>query len=402
MAELRAATEPLSRAAGPATRPRILCVDDEPQILASLKRQLGRHYQVLTAESGTVGLQLLEAAGDITVVLSDMRMPGMDGAEFLQKVQAQAPDTTRMLLTGETDLQSAISAVNHGGIYRFLTKPCPPEQLQQTMAEAVRHNQLINAERELLSKTTNGCIKTLSQLLALTLPATFGRAQRCRQLCLRVGQTLQLGELWPLEAAVMLLPLGLIALPDDLVDKLYHGKSLSDEEKRQLQRCPKVTAGMLDHIPRLEMVREIIAVYWNAKAQGQYAILSPERKFALTCAAILRTCMDFDVHLTRGLEPEVALTTLRGAPEKYPAPITEALTQLQGAGDAEFQWKEIPLTELRPGMILAEDLTVGSGMILLARGFELTETACERLSNLRRKLGNQNARVLVSTVEPKE
>jgi DNA-binding NtrC family response regulator len=111
-------------------RTKILCVDDEPRVLEGLALHLGRIFEMVTATSGREGLEVLAGQGPFTVVLSDMRMPGMDGAAFLSKVRQAAPDTTRMLLTGDTDLQAAIAAVNEGQIFRFLTKPCAPYNLR--------------------------------------------------------------------------------------------------------------------------------------------------------------------------------------------------------------------------------------------------------------------------------
>ena len=100
-------------------------------MLAGLKLHLRRHFKVLTAESGQRGLELLKERGPFGVVLSDMRMPGMNGAEFLAEVHRLYPLTTRMLLTGYADLDSAIAAINEGQIFRFLTKPVPPSRLDR-------------------------------------------------------------------------------------------------------------------------------------------------------------------------------------------------------------------------------------------------------------------------------
>ena len=111
-----------------ADRVKVLLVDDEPQVLQGLKLFLRRGYDVLTAESGPAGLELIEQHADVGVIVSDMRMPEMTGAEFLRRSIELAPEATRVLLTGQTDLESAIVAVNEGRIYRFLSKPCGKEQ----------------------------------------------------------------------------------------------------------------------------------------------------------------------------------------------------------------------------------------------------------------------------------
>lgn len=101
-------------------RPRVLCVDDEPRVLAALARTLHRHFALTTAASGAGGLELLRREGPFAVVVSDLRMPGMDGVAFLARVREAAPDTVRVLLTGQADLAAAVAAVNEGNIFRFL------------------------------------------------------------------------------------------------------------------------------------------------------------------------------------------------------------------------------------------------------------------------------------------
>jgi signal transduction histidine kinase len=119
-------------------RERILCVDDEPRILNGLRRRLQDRFVVTVAPDGAAGLELLERQGPFAVVVSDMRMPGMDGAAFLKRVRARTADTVRILLTGHADVEAAIAAVNDGNVFRFLTKPCPPEVLISALDGAVR------------------------------------------------------------------------------------------------------------------------------------------------------------------------------------------------------------------------------------------------------------------------
>ncbi|TVR99648.1 MAG: EAL domain-containing protein [Rhodospirillales bacterium] len=118
------------------TRTRVLVVDDEPHALAGFRRGLRQHFDVVTATSGQDGLDLLDRQGPFSVVVSDMQMPGMDGIQFLNQVRQRAPDIVRVMLTGQGDLQTAVAAVNHGQVFRFLTKPCTPPILVAAITEA--------------------------------------------------------------------------------------------------------------------------------------------------------------------------------------------------------------------------------------------------------------------------
>jgi diguanylate cyclase (GGDEF)-like protein len=141
------------RLLNPATWQRtLLLVDDEANVLAALKRLLRRDgYHILAAGSAEQGLELL-ASHRIDVIVSDQRMPGMTGVEFLRRVKTLHPDTTRLVLSGYTDLQSVTDAINEGAIYKFLTKPWDDGILRASIEEAFRHQQMVNENRRLQRK----------------------------------------------------------------------------------------------------------------------------------------------------------------------------------------------------------------------------------------------------------
>jgi signal transduction histidine kinase len=128
-------------------RARVLCVDDDPEVLAALQMTLRRRFDVTTAENGPDGLRVLAEQGPFTVVVSDFSMPGMNGAQFLSRVRQEAPNTIRMLLTGHASLEGAIDAVNNGRLFRFLTKPCPPRELIAAIDEAIEQDRQAAAQR---------------------------------------------------------------------------------------------------------------------------------------------------------------------------------------------------------------------------------------------------------------
>jgi signal transduction histidine kinase len=133
------------------SRPRLLCVDDEPNVLDGLKRVLRRHFDVTTASSGAEGLRRLVDEGPFTLVVSDFAMPGMNGAQFLTQVRHVAPDTVRLLLTGQATMDDTIAAVNDGNIFRFLKKPCAPRDLIRALDDAVEQARLVTGD-QLLSE----------------------------------------------------------------------------------------------------------------------------------------------------------------------------------------------------------------------------------------------------------
>lgn len=125
----------------------LLLVDDEENIISALRRLLRRDgYRILSANSGAAGLDLL-LQNDVDVIVSDQRMPGMSGVEFLREARQHRPDSVRMVLSGYTEFQSITDAINEGAIYRFLTKPWDDEQIRTNITEAFRHKELADENR---------------------------------------------------------------------------------------------------------------------------------------------------------------------------------------------------------------------------------------------------------------
>lgn len=130
----------------------ILLVDDEPNLTSALVRSLDRkQFNIFTADSAQKGLMIL-AGNEIDVVVSDERMPGMTGSEFLAEVRKQWPNTVRMILSGQADLDAAVRAINEGEVYRFLLKPCHPTELQMTILQGLQHKKLVMQSRKLLQE----------------------------------------------------------------------------------------------------------------------------------------------------------------------------------------------------------------------------------------------------------
>ena len=133
----------------PKARRTLLLVDDEPSILSALKRLFRPDgYRLLTAASGAEALELL-ASHQVDVILSDQRMPGMTGVDFLRRTKALHPDTIRMTLSGFTDLQSIIDAVNEGAVYKFLTKPWDDDRLRGHVTQAFAQKEMADDNRRL-------------------------------------------------------------------------------------------------------------------------------------------------------------------------------------------------------------------------------------------------------------
>jgi len=344
----------------------ILCVDDEPQVLEGLRLHLKQRFTVHLANSGAQGLELLRDTKNIAVVLSDMRMPVMDGAKFLNAARTAAPDAVRMLLTGYTDMQSAIAAVNEGQIFRFISKPCPPDQLLSAFGAAVTQHQLIIAEKVLLQQTLLGCVESMVKVLSITKPMAFGRALRLRSKIRAVVQFLLWGDQWQIEAAAVLSQLGIVTLPEETLMKLNEGEDLDDGDLREIAASIDTSTQMLENIPRLEPVIEILS-HLAANIRG--APLAGKTMPA--GAALLRIVLDWDSLEAQGFTQAQALAKLGESAGTYDAGLLDKLGAMMPVAGTQNLAIETAPRDLVAGMVLAEDLVRKNGVVILPRGFEI-------------------------------
>jgi response regulator RpfG family c-di-GMP phosphodiesterase len=361
----------------------ILCVDDDANLLDGLKRQLRKQFTLETALSGEAGLVLLKEQGPLAVVVSDMRMPGMNGARFLAQVRALAPDTVRILLTGQTDIQDAIAAVNEGNIFRFLTKPCPPEVLASALQAALQQYHLITAERTLLEQTLRGSVKVLTDVLGLINPVAFGRATRLKRYVLHIARHLELSDVWRFELAAMLCQLGCVTLPAEILDKVNAGQPLTVEEQRLYANHPAVGHELIRHIPRLEAVAEMIAHQQQPYTHGGALQTVQERDEVVIGAHILRVVLDFDRLVSRGMSHHDAVVALLQQPDIYG--IVAALQDME-LEEAEAVAQLLTVRDLYPGMVLDENIRTKTGLLVIARGHEVTYAMMERLRSYAKRV----------------
>lgn len=358
------------------TRPKVLLVDDEPSVLAGLRRSLHGRFDVTCAESGSEALALAAAAADaapFAVVVSDMRMPKMDGAELLHRLREEQPDTVRVLLTGYADVDSAVAAVNLGQVFGFLAKPCDTALLVATLDDAVAQHRLVTAERELLERTLRGSVGALLDTLALANPAAFARAVRIKDVVVEILDGLTDAERWPVvrwevEVAAMLSQLGAVTLPDPTLEKLHRGLALTADEADMVARLPAIADSLLGGIPRLERVRRMII-----EQQAPVGAASPG-------GGILRVAVDYEALLTSGAQPAVALGTIRQRHGAAAADLLAPLLPDDGAGRA-VDVVEIGIEALSPGMTLESDVRTAQGALVVGRGLVFNDSLAERLRN---------------------
>lgn len=415
----------------------LLLVDDEANILSALRRLFRpAGYRVLTAESGAEGLELL-ATEPVDVVVSDMRMPVMDGAAFLARVRERSPDTLRILLTGYADIQATIAAINKGEIYRYMTKPWNDDELRLTVADGLAlrrleaenrrlaaQNQRQNEELRTLNAELEGRVLERTKALSVALKRADQAHQQLHQAYLatvrvfteliesrsailaghgrRVGETARaIGRALKLDDAAqqelvlasMLHDLGKVGLPDTLLDKPF--TQLDAEERRSVKRHPARAEALLTGIVPLRAAGLVIRHHHENFDGSGY----PDGLAGLSiplAARILAVANDFDslqlgTLVGRVLSRQQALQYIganRG--KRYDPAVVDAFQRAVAAQPGEPVSSDLVLrtSQLKPGMELARDLTHPEGYLLLARGFALDETLIEQLKRIERSEGH--------------
>jgi FixJ family two-component response regulator len=362
--------------------PKVLFVDDEVNVLQAFQRSLRKQFTVDTARSGQEGLQLVSERGPYAVVVSDMRMPSMDGVNFLSRLRALAPDTTRVMLTGTGDVQTAVDAVNRGHVFQFLNKPCGDEELARVLTASVEQYQLIRAERDVLERTLAASIKVLTEVLSLVNPVAFSRALRLRQYVRHMLRALDVQETWAFELAAMLSQLGCVTMASEAVEREQDGASLDPEDAVRLAMHPSVARDLLVGIPRMEKVAEMIARQQDACPE----YLSPSPATwdpVLLGAQLLRVALEFDLVIMRGACMDDALGRLRRRPKDFSVPLVAALASYELPSLTHGERRMI-IGQLEVGMIIDEDLCNATGLLLVRKGLVISEPLLVRLRLLHR------------------
>lgn len=205
---------------------KVLFVDDDSNILASYRRKFRNKFNMESAESGPEALGLISGKGPFAVVVSDLKMPEMDGIRFLSHVKETHPDTVRMILTGYADLQNAIDSVNEGYVFRLLTKPCSVEKLEKAVDDGIEQYRLILAGRELhalkkFKQALEGTVLGFSSLVEARDPYTAGHQRRVTNLAVAIAETMGLDENRTngLRVAAMVHDIGKIYVPAEFLNK---------------------------------------------------------------------------------------------------------------------------------------------------------------------------------------
>lgn len=431
MAQAAAAPEVLRAA----SKGSVLCVDDEPNILSALRRLFrSAGLEVQVANSGAEGLQVLETRS-FDVVVSDMRMPEMDGTAFLEKVRARWPDTVRLLLTGYSEINSIVGAINRGEIYRYVAKPWDDNDMVLIVRQAIERKQLqaekqrlealtveqntalreLNASlearvqertaqlsqaHERLKSTFITSVKVFSTLLELRGPTLAGHSRRVADLCRKLAQALGLGgqAAHDVFVAALLHEIGKVGFSDEMLRTPL--AQMSPTQSEDYRRHPQHAEQLLLPLTELRGAIDIISAQLERYDGSGTPNKWMQEQIPLG-ARILAVASDYDAMqigslVQRKLKPEEARTLIvHGSGQRYDPRVIEAFVQLlqpSAPAAAERGWRErevVGAEQLQPGMVLTRDMVSPSGMLMLAAEHMLDERMIEKIRGFERMAGAQ-------------
>ncbi|MCP5143323.1 MAG: response regulator [Gammaproteobacteria bacterium] len=361
-----------------------LFVDDEPRVVSGYQRALRKVINCDTCTSGSEALEHLEKSGPYAVIVSDMRMPQMDGVELLKQVRKLAPDTVRIMLTGNADQATAVDAINEGDVFRFLNKPCEPKLLAEAVLGGFQKYQAKTAEKELLGKTLTGAVEALAETLAMANPAAWGRIARLQTHLRAISDVIRNQQDWELDVLATLSQVGSMVIDDSLLLRDADGQALAPEEQRAMVQFAELGGTIVGRIPRLENIAAATRMQRLNFSDRAADSSQPQGKDIPLMARLLHVMVDYDVlSAAQGSTPMRALSRLQDFAYRYDPDLLRALEPYAQASE-NASIREIQVVDLAPGMLLATDIVTSQDKLLARSGQTLTEASCERLRVLAR------------------
>ena len=327
----------------------VLFVDDDPNILKAIQRNLRDKFEICIAESVSDALQLLKEH-QFPVIVSDMKMPEMNGADFLILAKEAQPEAIRILLTGESGLEEAIKAINESDIYKFLKKPCATDKLISTIDTALRMYNAHHIEALIMDKSVKGFVYIISDLMNVISPEIFKKSSDVSKIAKSSQTKFPIEDSWSVEVACLLMYLGSIHYKVYKYSDLY-GKHL-------MVKVLNKSAQLIFNIPKFEEVHNILydlALFYEKKTFIEN--LDSDSK-------VLKLIIDYyHMVVTKGFKDKFLAMYSKDIIEKLPAML----------GKKPNAIVSLEAKQLSAGMRAAENIITVSGSILVNKGEVLKE-----------------------------
>lgn len=357
--------------------PRVLCVDDDARLLAGLELRLRRSFNVVTATTAADALARLDRSVPYAVVVSDMRMPNADGTRFLSAIRRVAPETTRILLTGQADVASAIAAVNEGEIFRFLLKPIEAPQLIAVIEEGVARHRAILAQQTVTEDVLRGAVDLILASMTSLAPMLSAQCARVRALVAELAASAAPKQAWIPELATVLIHLSLARVDADVSQRWRARLPLSVEEIKRVDAALHETVALLRHIPQSEPLIDAIGTIaprhdgraWGTPPLGASAAIR-----------IMHLVLQFDASLQRGIRSSDTIAALRESATPDDLPLIALLATAPSKLDPGTT--RGPLGRVQPGRRITHDVRLPNGILFLPKGHDVTVNTLAMIEEL--------------------
>jgi len=359
---------------------KILMIDDDKDILASYQVNLRKDFIVRIASNANQAMEILKEEADIGVIVTDYKMPDVNGINLLKMIRQIYHDPIRIMITGFADMQIAVNAVNEGSIFRFLTKPMPTPELKQIIQDALVQYNLKKNEKELLNNTLKGTLKLLIDLISLSIPQSLNIGSQARMIARKIGVKAGEIEIWELEVASLLSNIGLLLLPNDIIQKKAEGKDLTSSEAAVFSNHPELGAKLIGHIPRFEKISDaILHINDNFGSKNDRNIANESIPLY---SRILKVSNDYIQHIQSNKSALEAYEKMLEFYYQYDPKLLELLLSEVVGSENNRKIKQIKLMELKSGMVAAKDIVDERETILFKKDKEITEPIIIRLQQI--------------------
>ena len=328
----------------------VLFLDDDPNILRAIRRNLRGKFEICISETVEDALSKVDEM-EFPVIVSDMKMPGMNGADFLIKVKEKQPDAIRILLTGESGLEEAIKAINESDIYKFLTKPCPTEKLISTLDSALRLYRSAHIEELIMDKSVKGFVYIISDLMNIISPEIFKKSRDVSRIAKSSQTNFPINDKWSFEVASLVMYLGSIHYKIYAYDKFYGTKAMVEILNK--------SATLVFKIPKFEEVHNIL--FDLANFYKDKVVIDQ-----LDCdSKVLKLIIDY-YHMVshKNFKPQFL--------SMYSKEVVLKIPEMLGK-KAQAVEKSVSADQLKINMSAAENIVTISGSILVNKGEKITQ-----------------------------
>ena len=342
---------------------KILFVDDEESVLKGIVLNLGKKFDITIATSPVEALQLLKDGNKFSVVVIDYIMPGMNGADLLQNIRSYDQSLVAILLTGATNFEYAANFVRKGGAFRLLSKPCPPDELSNTIEEALLYRSKVLHDNNSLDRIMNEVVRSFTSVLAAALPLYFGRSQRVMRMASEIGRLLKLRSLWRMDPACAFSHLGFATLPPEVQLRAYRNEDVKDHELEIINSFGSFSKEMLSNIPRMDEVMGVVDLIGL-----NYCEPDQDDNDAAKLASVIRLARHYDFYASKGQNRPMIFESLLKNKSIYFQDAVHALGEIRGYESGGPQVMTVETRNLSKGMRLQEDLFLQNGELFAPQG----------------------------------